>query len=376
MAQRFDTLTVIRLGIIKLFTGGAAMTSRWQFVVLAISFFALSSLTRVRAQEPGAPRVDIDNGILKAQLYLPDAKKGFYRGTRFDWSGVIGSLEYKGHQYYGRWFTKTDPNVIDFIYQGAEIIAGPCSAITGPVEEFSTDDKALGYDEAKPGGTFLKIGVGVLRKPLDGGNYNPFRLYEIVDPGTWTVHTRRTSIEFTHDLGDPSSGYAYRYQKTIELTEGRPEMVMDHKLKNTGKRAIASSVYNHNFLVLDGQPPGPDFVLKMPFELKTKRALDSALAEVRGDQFVYLKALREKETVFTELHGFGKGAADYQFTIENKKTRAGLKIAGDRRLSKLVLWSIRSVLSLEPYIAMTIEPGQEFTWKYTYTYYLIDGARK
>ena len=151
---------------------------------------------------------------------------------------------------------------------------------------------------------------------------------------------------------------------------------MDHTLKNTGKRAITSSVYNHNFLVLDGQPPGPDFVLKMPFEIKTKRAPDTALAQVRGNQVVYLKALREKETVYAELQGFGATAADYRFTIENKKTGAGLRITGDRPLSKLALWSIRSVVSLEPFIAMTIEPGEEFTWTYTYTYYLIDNRAK
>jgi hypothetical protein len=97
------------------------------------------------------PTAELNNSVLKVLLYLPDAKKGYYRGTRFDWSGVIGGLEYKGHQYYGPWFTKTDPKVIDFIYDGDDIVAGPCSAITGPVDEFSTDDKALGYDEASRG---------------------------------------------------------------------------------------------------------------------------------------------------------------------------------------------------------------------------------
>jgi hypothetical protein len=360
------------------------MRSCWQPVLLGLSFLAPGGMRVTHAQNDGsaigqassAPATEINNGVLKVQLYLPDAQKGFYRGTRFDWSGVIGSLEYKGHRYYGPWFTKTDPTVIDFIYQGADIIAGPCSAITGPVEEFSTDDKALGYDEAKPGGTFIKIGVGVLRKPRDGSGYNRFRLYDIVDPGTWKVRTTRDAIEFTHDLTDPSSGYGYHYQKTIRLSQGRPDMVMDHKLKNTGKRPIASSVYNHNFLVLDGQPPGPDFVLKMPFQIKTKLAPGNGLAEARGDQLVYLKALGEKETVFTPLQGFGPTAADYRFTIENKKTGAGMSITGDRPLSNLVLWSIRSVLSLEPFIAMTIEPGQAFTWKYTYTYYLTGGNDK
>src|SRR3974390_2796609 len=43
------------------------------------------------------PRTEITNGQLHVKLYLPDAKGGYYRATRFDWSGVIASLEYKGH---------------------------------------------------------------------------------------------------------------------------------------------------------------------------------------------------------------------------------------------------------------------------------------
>jgi hypothetical protein len=76
------------------------------------------------------------------------------------------------------------------------------------------------------------------------------------------------------------------------------------------------------------------------------------------------------------LQGFGPTAADYRFTIENKKTGAGMTITGDRPLSSLALWSIRSNVSLEPFIAMAIEPGQEFTWKYTYAYYLTGGNAK
>jgi hypothetical protein len=309
------------------------------------------------------PQAEISNNVIKVQLYVPDLEKGFYRGTSFDWSGVIGSLKYQGHNFYGPWFTRADPTVNDFIYDGAEIVAGPCSAITGPVEEFSTDGKALGYDQAQRGGTFIKIGVGVLRKPDEGGVYSPYRLFKIVDPGSWKVQTTRDSIEFMHDLIDPRSGYGYHYEKTIRLVRGQPEMVMEHRLKNTGKRPFSTSVYNHNFLVLDGQPPGPDFILKMPFEIKAPRSPNSALAEVRGNQFVYKKALQDREVVETLFQGFSTTTADYQFTIENQKVGAGMKITGDRPLSRVALWSIRSVLSIEPFVDMTIEPTRQFSWK-------------
>src|SRR5438067_11361563 len=134
------------------------------------------------AAEP--PRAELSNGLLRVKLDLPDAANGFYRGTRFDWSGMIDNVDYGGHKFYGRWFQGTDAAVRDFEYRGAEIVAGPNTAATGPAEEFNTNDKALGFDESKPGGTFLKIGVGVLRRP-DERDYDHFRLYEIVDPGKW-----------------------------------------------------------------------------------------------------------------------------------------------------------------------------------------------
>src|ERR1700748_788234 len=116
----------------------------------AIAYTIMSLLTALPAlaeANPPAPQAEIANSVIRAKLYLPDATRGFYRGTRFDWSGVVGDLQYAGHSYYGPWFTQTDPTVSDFVYRGTEIVAGPCSAITGPVEEFGV----LGYDYAQPG---------------------------------------------------------------------------------------------------------------------------------------------------------------------------------------------------------------------------------
>src|SRR5262249_4915174 len=114
------------------------------------------------------PSTEITNGPVRVRLYLPDAKMGFYRGTRFDWAGVIGGAEFAGHDYFPQWFQRADVKVRDFIYDGPDIVAGPCTAVTGPAEEFVTDGSALGFEEAKAGGRFIKIGVGVLRKPDDG----------------------------------------------------------------------------------------------------------------------------------------------------------------------------------------------------------------
>ncbi len=57
-------------------------------------------VTGIGVSAGSAPEAEIANGPIRVRLYLPDATTGFYRGTRFDWSGVIGGLEYAGHNYY------------------------------------------------------------------------------------------------------------------------------------------------------------------------------------------------------------------------------------------------------------------------------------
>ncbi len=312
------------------------------------------------------PQADIGNGQIRAKLYLPDAQNGFYRSTRFDWSGVISSLEFGGHNYYGPWFTKQDSAVRDFIYKEADIIVSAESGSMGPADEFQMP---LGFDSAAAGGTFVKIGVGILRKP-DNTPYSAFKKYELVDSGKWTIRKGGDFVEFTQELNDPATGYGYLYRKTVRLTAGKPEMVISHSLKNTGRQAIDSNLYNHNFLVLDQVATGPDYVITLPFDVKTSRPPNKDLAEVRGKQIVYLKTLQDHDTVAMPVEGFTQGdSKEYDIRVENRKAGAGMRIVGDRPLASVALWSIRSVLAIEPFIAVKVDAGKEMTWQFTYSYY-------
>jgi hypothetical protein len=315
------------------------------------------------------PQAEITNGEIHARLYLPDAHQGYYRGTRFDWSGIVFSLEYKGHNYYGQWYTRVDPRVHDFESNPNEIVTSTCCSIMGPVEEFQTNHTAVGFEEAKIGGTFIKIGVGVLRK--DNEQYDAFKQYDVVDPGKWTVKTHGDSVEFTHELTDPATGYGYTYRKTVRLAAGKPQMVLEHHLKNTGRRAFQTSVYGHNFLVLDRQTTGPDFTVTVPFQIHSPKPPNKDLAEIRGKQFVYTKTFTSQDTVYAPLLGFSDSPDDHEVRIENTRVGAGMVIRGNRPLSHMALWSIRSVIAVEPFIAMTIEPGSEFDWDVTYEYYTL-----
>ena len=311
---------------------------------------------------PSFPQVQIASDHLVVQLYLPDALHGFYRGTRFDWSGVVAGLAYRGHRYYEPWFTKRDPTVYDYVDDGTDIIAGRQSAITGPAEEFP---QPQGFDTAKPGETFVKLGVGVLRKAADAP-YSCYESYEIVDPGTWAIRSTASSVEFTQEVADTRTGCGYVYRKLVSAPSGSPDLVIEHSLHNTGRTQITAEQYNHNFLTLDGTSIGPDFVVTLPFEIRTP-AQDRELAAVRGNQIRFTQALAPRDVVSLPVYGFGE-VRDYDIRVENRKMGVGVRATGNRPMTKLALWSIRSVLSMEPFIDVSTSPGGRMEWTTTYTH--------
>ena len=313
------------------------------------------------------PETQISNGQIEARVYLPDPQRGFYRSTRFDWSGVIGSLRFQGHEFYNPWFTGRDPSVRDFVYKDKDIIASDQSAAVGPVEEFRT---ALGYATARPGETFVKIGVGVLRK-IDDARYSGYVNYPLVDSGRWTARSTPDSVETTQEVNDPTSGYGYAYRKVVRLTPGKPELVIEHSLRNTGRLPIETRQYNHNFLALDKAPTGPDFVISLPFDIKTQTAMEGQPAAIKGRQIAYTKVFDGEDRVFFTMQGFGASPADYDVRVENKAIGAGVRVTSDRPLANMSLWSIRSVISMEPDVDVNVAPGASFDWKYTYTYYKV-----
>lgn len=310
-----------------------------------LGILLVSAVLQAKAQYPSA---EIRNNELRVKVYLPDSENGFYRGTRFDWSGVISSLQYKGHEYFGEWYSSHDPLRHD--------------AITGPVEAFDPID----YDKVSKGESFLKIGVGTLKK-LNNRPYRFNSLFEIQNGGNWKVKQKKDRIIFIHTLND--RGYAYVYKKTVRLTKNQPELIIEHTLKNTGPKPINTRVFNHNFFVIDKQNTGPDFSVSLPFKIQNKPA-GKGLMDFKENKMNYLKELKKGESTMEYPTGFsGDRVKDYDFRIENKKTGAGVRITSDRPLAHFMYWSVPTTLSPEPFTKIDALPGKSFSWKVTYNFY-------
>jgi hypothetical protein len=300
------------------------------------------------------PKKVLNNGPIQAVVYLPDAENGYYRSTRFDWSGVVPCLTYKGHSYFGVWFNRYDPLIND--------------SITGPVEEFRSADglSSINYAEAKPGGLFIKPGVGVLRK-LDDSPYKFGTAYPIVDGGKWTVHAKRTQVTLTQRL-QPTLGYGYVYEKTLQLDKHDPVLILQHHMKNIGTKTIDTQVYDHDFFMLDGVPTGPGMAVHFVFDPTAQKPLEPR-AKIDGKDIVYLQALEPKQAASSFLTGYSNTPADYDFVVENRNTGVGVEQTSDSPIAQMNFWSIRTTICPEAYIHVTIPPGGTASWTIRYRFF-------
>jgi hypothetical protein len=340
-------------------------------VLFAMTFAAAAQAASPCAEVPHGdhPKLLLSNGKLDALVFLPDAKDGYYRSTRFDWAGVVACVSFNGHTFFGEWFAQYDPLKND--------------SITGPVEEFRIDDgpmgpndpgsnelsvkpDAIGYKDARPGETFLKPGVGVLRK-VDDAPYQCGGAYPIVDTGKWTIRAGKRSVRFRQVLKGPD-GYAYIYEKTLTLEKDEPVMTLEHSLKNTGQRAIQTYVYDHDFFMLDGKPTGPGIVVHFKFEPKPLSDI-GASAKIEGKDVIYVAPLATRKGVAGYLKGYSSEVGDYDFTVEDTQSKVAVQQTSDHPLARLYFWSTPKTICPEGYIYLNIAPGATSHWTFRYRFF-------
>ena len=286
------------------------------------------------------------------QLALHEPGDGFYEGTRFDRGGVFASLLFRDVEMAGPWYPSYSPTMHD--------------AVRGPAEEFSV----IGFDEADPGGVFLKIGVGLLRRP-DSAPYDRFRLYDIVDPGRWEVYTEGERAVFRHVLDT-----WYDYRKEVVLT-GPGRFEIRHTL-NAPVRELSGEVYNHNFFTFGRMSVGPSRWIDFPFtpDGDWRSLYDSVGFTPSGIRFS--RSLQEGESVYTgNIHEAGREGMPYSLVIRETEPSPdsaacaetlSVRIEGDVPVTRTVLWASQRIACLEPYNAFRSAPGAPFRWTIRYTF--------
>ena len=301
------------------------------------------------------PSVDLNKGAIRVSMYLPDAVRGYYRGTRFDWSGIIRQVRFRDHQFYAPLHPSHDPTCHD--------------AVSGPAEEFAMF-RPMGFAEASPGQSFVKIGVGLLMK-ADEGDYSFDGNYELICAGDWDISHNTDSVTFDQAL-QGERGWAYRYTKSIQLSAGRPELTIRHRLENTGEKTIDIDNYNHNFTIIDDVPVGPDYRVEFPFTTDDPISIGD-LGRFRADAVEIEKPLGE-DSLWVELYD-GKGRIDYnQAIVRNLRSGAAVEFRGDAPVTRMVFWAVERAACPEPFIHLLLAPGQCREWSSRYRFSVDHGT--
>ncbi|MBI1387826.1 MAG: hypothetical protein GC154_05210 [bacterium] len=314
---------------------------------LAAAVFAAMMLSLV-THGADYPSVTLNNGSLEMLLYPPDAASGYYRGSRFEWSGVIQQVKYAGYTVFGDWKATHDPRNHD--------------DVNGPVGEFGMKTP-LGYTDASVGGPFLKIGIGLLTKK-DRNAYSFAGNHALKQVYDWSVEHGDDWIAYRQDAPD-FNGWKYEYVKRIELESGSPVFTISHQLKNTGEKPIDTDYYCHNFTILDDEPIGPSYELTFSFTPQFTQSFNG-YARAEGNKIIFLKALKNTST-YVEFTGYPVTPESTRVTIHNKNAGVALKIEGDYPAYDFHFWSTTLATCPEPFIKIDLAPGESMEWTDRYT---------
>lgn len=298
------------------------------------------------------PRLGLDNGLIQVSIFLPDAERGYYRGTRFDWSGIIERVDYDGHRFYAPLHTQHDPLGHD--------------SVSGPAEEFAMFHP-MGFAEAEAGESFVKIGVGLLAKG-DSDEYRFHGDYRLIRAGEWDIEHGPDWVSFDQELGG-ERGWAYRYRKTIRLAPGQPEFVIEHRLENAGRKTIDINHYNHNFTIIDDVPYGPDYRVEFPFATDEPVPINN-LAWFRANAIEVDKPLQQDPLWIPVFEGADPGNYNAAL-VRNNKTGAAVEFRGDAPITRMVFWAVERAACPEPFIHINLVPGQVKEWSSRYRF-LVD----
>lgn len=166
----------------------------------------------------------LENEFLKIELFNTDNIEDKHFSTRFNHLGYIKQITDK----------KSGKSYLTIPFETFEPFHGE-----GFPDEF---EMPLGYDGAKIGEGFVKIGVGVEKKREDKP-YTNWDEHEIIKRAENKVEKSDDKVIYTQSL--EFNGFSYEYEKTVKLIDD--SFTISHTLRNNGEKSIKTLWYSHPF---------------------------------------------------------------------------------------------------------------------------------
>jgi hypothetical protein len=290
----------------------------------------------------------LKNDNLEVQIDFPEEN---YQNARFDWTGKIVQVIFKGK-----------------IISSVENIA--TSAVEhsglGFYNEFGIE-APVGFQEIKIGEWFHKIGVGLLKK--NSNTYDFQHNYQI-EPCDFTVIAKSNSIVI-QCVSKRVNGYSYVLEKEITLLED--SFIVNYLLKNTGKKTIQTTEYNHNFIAIGNDFIGDNYQLTFPFQIKPKLFIETVNLEEKvivGESDITFSETPKEQFFFSNMSGGEQVNASWE--LLHKEQKIGIRETGSFQTTSVNLWGCKHVICPETFFDVSVDPGKDLSWSRTYTVFTLD----
>lgn len=248
----------------------------------------------------------------------------------------------------------------------ANVISPETNRAAGPADEFDTQEITPagppGYENAKPGELFLKIGVGWLRKPSNEPyvNYQP---YEIADSGKWLVTQDTESVVFNHELPF-KNGLGYAYEKRMRIRGAERTLVVSQTLKNIGSQTLRTVNYCHNFISIDGAPSRTEYSYFFSSPIMAPSPLPDGDSFENG-RFGFRGTIGDRVLPF-KVGKLEKGTLAVR--IENSGSGASVEVKCPSHPEKFQMYATGSIICPEFFVRIELAPQEEATWEWSYTF--------
>jgi hypothetical protein len=319
------------------------------------------------------PPIHLYSDRLAVEIAQPGSA---YAGTRFDWTAFITQVTLDGKH------TFCVPESLE---------PGQGTGGIGLCNEFGID-MPIGYDDARAGDRFPKLGIGLLVRP-DEAPYRFMRPYEISE--RFPVHVEASPDE-AHFVVEPVEcrGYAARLEKTVTVQGAQLEI--SYRLESVGSRTLHTVEYCHNFIGIDGHSIGPDYHLRVPYPIQfepvppvmLRQALPGVLAKIapewllrqivrglirrRGSILVVegnelsLNAVPERP-FYQRLLGYAQ-TNQAQWELVHMPSGMAVREFDDFIPVRVAMWGTTHVISTEVFIEIDLQPGEIQTWSRRYEF--------
>ncbi len=236
----------------------------------------------------------------------------------------------------------------------------------GICNEF-THSTHVGYDEARVGETFPKLGIGLLKRQDDG----PFSVFSPQEVAALFPVNLTSSTDEARYVVEPLDcrGYAVREEKVLTVQDN--QLHIQYQLENVGTRPVLVHEYVHNFIGIDRTPIGPDYTLTFPYPVDlnpaTTQFKEPDVIEVKGNAIQFLRTPSPQKDFYCRPRGAVKtGQAQWELRLSDG---VGMREFVDFHPLYVAVWGLAHVISTEVFVEINIMPGEKYTWSRRFEFF-------